>query len=98
MRDRSATIDHGLVTRLAAAAGVPLVLHGSSGVADAELARAIAAGIRKVNVGTALNIAAMTATREALRADPALVDPRPMARSARDAMADVVADLTAIAR
>jgi fructose-bisphosphate aldolase class II len=98
MRDRSATIDHELVSRLAAAAGVPLVLHGSSGVADAELARAIAAGIRKVNVGTALNIAAMTATREALRADPALVDPRPMARSARDAMADVVADLTAIAR
>lgn len=98
MTDRSATIDHELVARLAVASGVPLVLHGSSGVPDHELARAIAAGIRKVNVGTALNIAAMTATREALQADPALMDPRPMARSARDAMADVVAEMASLAR
>ena len=31
---------------------VPLVLHGSSGIPEADLRRAIELGIRKVNVGT----------------------------------------------
>ena len=90
MRDRSASIDHDLVARLAAAVPVPLVLHGSSGVPDDELSQAVAAGIRKVNVGTALNLAGMAALRAALAADPALVDPRPATRASRHAMADVV--------
>ena len=33
-------------------AGLPLVLHGGSGIPDAEIRKAIAAGIRKVNVAT----------------------------------------------
>ena len=90
MRDRSASIDHDLVARLAAAVPVPLVLHGSSGVPDEHLSHAVAAGIRKVNVGTALNLAGMAALRAALAADPALVDPRPATRASRHAMADVV--------
>ena len=90
MRDRSASVDHDLVARLAAAVPVPLVLHGSSGVPHDQLSRAVAAGIRKVNVGTALNLAGMAALRAALAADPALVDPRPATRASRDAMAEVV--------
>jgi fructose-bisphosphate aldolase, class II len=93
MRERSAAIDHALVTRLAAAVPVPLVLHGSSGVPDGELARAVEAGIRKVNLGTALNIALDAATRAELAAHPDRVDPRPVARAARAAMADVVEHL-----
>lgn len=96
MRERSAAIDHELVARIAAAVPVPLVLHGSSGVSDAELTRAVSAGIRKVNVGTALNIAGTAATRAALAADPALVDPRPVARAARAAMAEVVVSLARV--
>ena len=57
MRERTAAIDTDLVRRLAAAVPVPLVLHGSSGVADAVIAQAVLAGIRKVNIGTALNLA-----------------------------------------
>ncbi|WBU36758.1 class II fructose-bisphosphate aldolase [Homoserinibacter sp. YIM 151385] len=91
MVSRTASIDHELVARLAEAVAVPLVLHGSSGVPEAELARAIAAGIRKVNIGTALNVAGAAATREVLAARPELVDPRPPARAARAAMAEVVA-------
>ncbi len=90
MLDRSASIDLELVARLAEAVGVPLVLHGSSGVADATLAAAVAAGIRKVNVGTALNIAGTAALRAALEADPQGVDPRKSLRASREAMADVV--------
>ena len=35
---------------------VPLVLHGSSGIPDDEIVRAVRNGIRKVNIGTALRM------------------------------------------
>lgn len=96
MRDRSAELDVDLIGRLAAAVPVPLVLHGSSGVSDAGIRAAVAAGIRKVNVGTALNLAGTAALRTALAADPAAVDPRRYGAPARDAMADVVAHLCGV--
>ena len=91
MLDRSARLDIPLIERLAQAVPVPLVLHGSSGVPDDEIARAVAAGIRKVNVGTALNIAWTAALREQLAAQPEAVDPRKYTRVPRAAIADLVA-------
>lgn len=82
MTDRSAALDHDLIARLRDAVGVPLVLHGSSGVPDAELAHAVAGGVVKVNVGTALNIAFTGAVREYLeQASPSAVDPRKYSES-----------------
>ncbi|CAN5213899.1 class II fructose-bisphosphate aldolase family protein [soil metagenome] len=95
MRDRSAALDDDLVRRIAAVVPVPLVLHGSSWVPDELIARAVAAGIRKVNVGTALNLAGTSAVRGAL-ADLDLVDPRKYNRPAREAMAEVVAAFCAV--
>ncbi len=92
MLDRSAVLDHDLIARLAAAVGIPLVLHGSSGVPDDELRAAVAAGMVKVNIGTALNIAFTGAVRDRLAADASVVDPRRYLAPARDAMAAVVAD------
>ena len=51
------------------------------------------AGIVKVNVGTALNVAYTGAVRTALIADADAVDPRRALRSARTAVADAVAHL-----
>jgi fructose-bisphosphate aldolase class II len=82
---QEAVLDLELVRRLAQAVPVPLVLHGSSGVPAEQLAEAVAAGIVKVNVGTALNISFTGAVREGL-ADPALVDPRKYLTAARAAM------------
>lgn len=93
---RSASLDVALIGRLAAAVPVPLVLHGSSGVPDAALLDAVGAGIRKVNIGTALNVAGTRSLRAALAAEPDAVDPRPAAAAARDAMADVVAHFAAL--
>ncbi len=72
---------------------VPLVLHGSSGVADADLAEAVRAGITKVNVGTILSITYTGAVRGRLDRDPDVTDPRKYLGPARDAVAGVVADL-----
>lgn len=68
--------------------GRPLVLHGSSGVRDDELTAAVAGGIAKVNVGTALNIAMTGAIREFLAAHPEAVDSRKYLSVGRDAMAE----------
>jgi fructose-bisphosphate aldolase class II len=90
MTTRSARLDTALVARLRQAVPVPLVLHGSSGVPDDELRRAVAAGIVKVNVGTALNIAMTGAVRTVLDADPGLVDPRRYLGPAREAISATV--------
>ncbi|WP_053847601.1 class II fructose-bisphosphate aldolase [Streptomyces sp. NRRL B-24085] len=86
MTERTATLDHDLLKRLSGALDVPLVLHGSSGVRDEELTAAVAGGIAKVNVGTALNLALTGALRDHLAAHPDAVDPRTYLRSGRDAM------------
>ncbi|UOQ60468.1 class II fructose-bisphosphate aldolase [Leucobacter rhizosphaerae] len=86
MTTRDAMLDLDLISRLASAVPVPLVLHGSSGVSDDGIRSAIAAGIVKVNVGTALGVAFTSAIRGVLD-DPAVVDPRRYLAPARDAVA-----------
>ena len=93
MTSRTARLDHLLISALRAAVPVPLVLHGSSGVPDAELTAAVAAGIVKVNIGTALNTAFTGAIRSKLAADPSVVDPRKYLDPARDAMSATVREL-----
>lgn len=93
MTTRTAALDHDRLKRLTAALGVPLVLHGSSGVPDDELVAAVAGGIAKVNVGTALNIAMTGAVREFLAAHPEAVDSRKYLSVGREAMARTVARL-----
>ncbi|QSS94742.1 class II fructose-bisphosphate aldolase [Streptomyces sp. M54] len=90
MTSRDAVIDHALLSGLREAVPVPLVLHGSSGASDEELSRAVAGGIRKVNIGTALNIAMTGAIRERLARDERSVDPRRYLADGRDAMAATV--------
>ena len=91
MTSRTAALDIALIERLRDAVAVPLVLHGSSGVPDGALRQAVAAGIVKVNIGTALNVAFTSAVRRQLEADGTGVDPRKYLGPARDAMAAVVA-------
>lgn len=96
MTTRTATLDHDLLKRLAATAEVPLVLHGSSGVPDGELTAAVAGGITKVNVGTALNQAMTGAIRTFLAAHPEAVDSRKYLSVGREAMAGAVSRIIAL--
>ncbi|KUM87415.1 MULTISPECIES: class II fructose-bisphosphate aldolase [Streptomyces] len=88
MTERTATLDHDLLKRLSTTLDVPLVLHGSSGVRDEELTAAVAGGIAKVNVGTALNVAMTGAIREFLSAHPEAADSRTYLSAGRDAMVE----------
>ncbi|MHA0286079.1 class II fructose-bisphosphate aldolase [Mycobacterium sp. C3-094] len=93
MTTRDAELDMTLIRDIATAVSIPLVLHGSSGVSDENLSGAVAAGIRKVNVGTALNIAYTGAVRSVVESDAALTDPRKYLGPAREAVAETVAQL-----
>ena len=93
MSERTASLDFDLIARLRAAVPVPLVLHGSSGVTDGDLRRAVGAGITKINVGTLLNVHFTGAVRTFLAADDSVTDPRKYLAPARNAVADAVAGL-----
>lgn len=86
MTERSAALDLDLIGRLRGSLDVPLVLHGSSGVADQDIVAAISAGMTKINVSTHLNGFFTRAVRDCLEADPALVDSRRYLRAGRDAL------------
>ncbi|KQQ66951.1 class II fructose-bisphosphate aldolase [Microbacterium sp. Leaf320] len=87
MTDRTASLDLELIARLREALPVPLVLHGSSGVADSVIADAVRAGMTKINVSTHLNGFFTRAVRSTLDADEKLVDSRKYLTPARDALA-----------
>ena len=93
MTERTASIDLDLVARLAEAVPVPLVLHGSSGVADEIIVRGIRAGLTKVNVSTHLNAAFTGAIRTYLAENPAVVDPRTYVAEGRAAVREEAARL-----
>ncbi len=93
MLTRDAVLDLDLVAALRQRVPVPLVLHGSSGVDDEGLRAAVQSGMVKVNIATHLNKALTAAAREALDADPDLVDPRKYLGPGREAVTAEVARL-----
>lgn len=93
MTTRDATLDFELITEIAETVAVPLVLHGSSGVSDPDLQRAVKAGMSKINIATHLNNVFTGQIREVLQASPELVDPRKYIAPGRDAIASEVARL-----
>jgi fructose-bisphosphate aldolase, class II len=93
MTQRTAELDLILISRLRDALTVPLVLHGSSGVPDEEIRRAVAAGMTKINISTHLVSVFTSTVREVLNADPALVDSRKYLGPAREAVTQEAARL-----
>lgn len=92
METRDARLDEPLIRRLAAAVPVPLVLHGSSGVPDDGLRAAVAAGMRKINIATHLNLRMTEAVLAAITTGRR-GDPRGYLGAGRDAVAEEVARL-----
>lgn len=86
MTTRDAALDLELIGQLAATVPVPLVLHGSSGVSDANMVAAIAAGMTKINVSTHLNKVFTDSVRATLAANPEVVDTRKWTGPANTAM------------
>ena len=78
------------LAQLRDAVSVPLVLHGSSGVPDEDVRRAIALGVCKVNFATELRVAYTQAVRDWLTADAAVYDPKKYGAAAREQVTELV--------
>jgi fructose-bisphosphate aldolase class II len=70
MTEGVARLDFDLLDRVVARLHTPAVIHGATGVSDADLSRLVAHGARKINIGTALRMEFGRALREGMAADP----------------------------
>ncbi len=68
----------------------PMVLHGSSGISDANISRAIDFGVRKINIDTNIREAFVGAMRDTLAENPDEIDPRKILGPSRDAAAEII--------
>lgn len=70
--------------------GLPLVLHGGTGIPDNQITEAIQCGICKLNINTELQIAWTRAVREFLNQDSKVYDPRKVIKSGEQAMKEAI--------
>jgi len=70
--------------------GVPMVLHGGSGIPDEDIRQAISLGVSKINVNTENQIAATETIRNIFDNDKKVYDPRKYMGPARAAIKEVV--------
>ncbi|CAH0346503.1 class II fructose-1,6-bisphosphate aldolase [Bacillus sp. CECT 9360] len=72
--------------------GIPLVLHGGSGIPDYQIEKAIALGHAKINVNTECIQAWTNAVRQVLATDSRVYDPRTILTPGREAIVATVKD------
>lgn len=72
------------------ATGVPLVLHGGTGIPVTDIKKAISFGTAKINVNTENQITSAKTVREVLAANPEMYDPRKYLGPARDTIKQTV--------
>lgn len=83
-------LDISLIRALREAAGVPLVLHGGSGIKDGDFTEAIDAGVAIVHINTEIRKAWRDAVVDALAENPDEVSPYKILASAKEAVEEVV--------
>ncbi len=88
--DHEPELDFERLAAIRQCVNVPLVLHGASGLPAADIRRAIALGVCKVNVATELKMAFSGALKAYLQAHPQASDPRHYLQPAKTAMKEVV--------
>nr|MDH3078234.1 fructose-bisphosphate aldolase [Bacillus velezensis] len=70
--------------------GLPLVLHGGTGIPTADIKKSISLGTAKINVNTENQISSAKAVRETLATKPNEYDPRKYLGPAREAIKETV--------
>lgn len=77
---------------------MPLVLHGASGLPDSHIARAVAQGVRVINIDTDLRIAFTKTLKSTLKAaKPTMYDPRKILAPSIDSVAQAAEKIIRLA-
>lgn len=83
-------LDFDRLEKIRSLVNVPIVLHGSSGVPDEAIQRAIKLGVRKVNIDTNIREAIVGAMRQVLAEKPNEIDPRKVIGPGREKAIEVI--------
>ncbi len=83
-------LDFQRLTEIRRRVNVPIVLHGSSGVPDEAIQKAISLGVCKVNIDTNIREAFVAAARKVMVDHPQEIDPRKMLGPAREATIAII--------
>ena len=87
-----AKLDISRIERIRELTGVPLVLHGASGVNDDEVRKGIVAGICKINIDTRIRMIFTEKMSEIIKTNPEEIDPRKILGPAKDAAKEIIRD------
>lgn len=68
----------------------PIVLHGSSGVPDEAIRKAIEIGVRKINIDTNIREAFVKGVHKAIKENPQEIDPRKILGPAKEEMKNII--------
>lgn len=90
LKSKTVSLDLERLLAIRKRVSIPLVLHGSSGVSDADIKQGVSMGLSKVNVATQLAQAFTGAVRDVLNKDASLVDPRKYMSAGRNAQMEIV--------
>lgn len=83
-------LDFDRLDKIRRLTGVPIVLHGSSGVPDDAILKAVSLGVRKINIDTNIREAFVWAMQAAIEKNPKEIDPRKVLGPARDAATEII--------
>lgn len=83
-------LDFERLETIAKKVDTPIVLHGSSGIPDDDIRKAVQLGIRKINIDTNIRVAFVEANRKALKDNPEEIDPRKILVHSREAATKVI--------
>lgn len=70
--------------------GMPIVLHGASGLSEEDIKKAVKLGVNKINIDTDIRQAFAAAVRQFLNENTEEYDPRKILGTAKKAMKDVI--------
>jgi fructose-bisphosphate aldolase class II len=91
LQSPGANIDFALLAKIERAVAVPLVIHGTSGIREDDLAALAKTRVAKFNIGTVLRQAFAGGLRAGLAANPLLIDRIAIMRSAMPPVTAVAA-------
>ncbi|ADI03049.1 MAG TPA: class II fructose-1,6-bisphosphate aldolase [Syntrophothermus lipocalidus] len=83
-------LDFDRLAKIRQLTNIPIVLHGSSGVPDDQIRKAISLGVRKVNIDTNIREAFVGKMREELAKNEREIDPRKILGPAREAAVEII--------
>lgn len=85
-------LDYDRIKTIKELLDIPLVLHGSSGVPEESIKKAVSLGINKINIDTDLRVAFSNAIKDFIKENPDNIDPRKILGPAKEAMKEAVAE------